>query len=111
MTKTFYHIQTSNSTIKLYFQLFRIHLFQILLEQASFDQSLGADKQYKFALFILGQLPKLIHADSKIGSGFFNGQVRFSQIGTSCFIGNILLFHRLIRNSPKNSANFLIVGF
>ena len=49
----------------------------MLLEQASFDQSLGTNEENEFALFILGQLPKLVHPDAKVGSGFFNGQVRF----------------------------------
>ena len=30
-------------------------------------------EEAKFTLFILGQLPKLVHTDAKVGSGFFNG--------------------------------------
>ena len=48
-------------------------MLKVLLEDASFNESLSADKQYEFALFILGQLPKLIHADAKVGSGFLYG--------------------------------------
>ena len=48
-------------------------MFKVLLEHASFNESLSANKQYKFALFVLCQLPKLIHTDAKVGSGFLYG--------------------------------------
>ena len=48
-------------------------MLKVLLEHASFNESLSANKQCKFALLILCQLPKLIHADAKVGSGFLYG--------------------------------------
>ena len=45
-------------------------MFKVLLEHASFNESLSANKQYKFSLLILCQLPKLIHSDAKVPCSF-----------------------------------------
>ena len=93
-------------------------MFKVLLEHASFNESLSTHKQYKFALFILCQLPKLIHTDAKIGSGLFNSQICFFPDRDFILQGQCPPFfvitqklRRIVRRSDFYSASWIFCSF